>query len=200
MMDIEIINDNEINNKIKTHPCENCKEPQLTELDLKNHMKSCSKIKEEITIEEDQNKDEKGKKNSSKRKKEGTKNLISCNFCDKDIPLPILTSHIDKVHSNLENFQCKICSKSFKGIGGMRKHVRHVHLGIKNVKCNHCPKSFASNSVLKLHINSTHLKVKFPCNLCNETYAYYQGLIRHKRIKHYGEKKFICGFCIKLCT
>ena len=56
MMDIEIINDNEINNKIKTHPCENCKEPQLTELDLKNHMISCAKTKEEITIDEDQNK------------------------------------------------------------------------------------------------------------------------------------------------
>ena len=60
IMDIEIINDTEINTKIKTHPCDNCKEPQLTKLDLKNHMKSCSKIKEEITIEEDQNKDEKG--------------------------------------------------------------------------------------------------------------------------------------------
>ena len=116
MMEIEIINNTEINAKIKTLPCENCKEPQLTELDLKNHFISCSKTKEEITLEEDQSKDETSdkapsKKKSSKRKKEGIENFITCNFCDKEIPLPSLTCHIDKVHSNVKDLQCKICSK-----------------------------------------------------------------------------------------
>ena len=69
MMEIEIIIDTEI--KIKTLPCNNCKEPQLTELDLKNHMISCSKTKEEITLEEDQNKDENS--NDATRKKENFK-------------------------------------------------------------------------------------------------------------------------------
>ena len=152
MMEIEIIIDTEI--KIKTLPCNNCKEPQLTELDLKNHMISCSKTKEEITLEEDQNKDENSndapsKKKISKRAKKGIENLMSCNFCDKGIPLSSLTSHIDKVHCNLNDLKCKICFKSFEGIGGLRSHIRHFHLGIKNVKCNHCPKSFTSNSVLK---------------------------------------------------
>ena len=45
MDDVEIIINSEIESSIRIHPCMNCKEPQLTEIDLRNHLLTC--IKEE---------------------------------------------------------------------------------------------------------------------------------------------------------
>ena len=50
-MDVEIINDSEIDSRIRIHPCENCKEPQLTELDLRNHLLTCNKKEQDISFE-----------------------------------------------------------------------------------------------------------------------------------------------------
>ena len=50
-MDVEIINDSEIDSRIRIHPCENCKEPKLTELDLRNHLLTCKNEEQENSLE-----------------------------------------------------------------------------------------------------------------------------------------------------
>ena len=204
MMDIEILNDAEINSKIKTYLCDICKENQLTELDLKNHKISCPKIKEENKQQDNQTKHQndhtKFQNARSKRNKKGIELLKSCYFCDNQITPTDLKSHIDKFHLDKDDYHCKICSKTFKVIKSLRRHIIEVHFGIRNIKyikCDHCPKSFVTSAVLRGHVNSMHLKLKHSCSMCNVTFAYDQGLQRHMKTFHYGEKKFICSFCQK---
>ena len=52
-MDVEIIDNSDFDARLIVHRCSNCNEPQLTELDLRNHLLSCQKAKEESIIELD---------------------------------------------------------------------------------------------------------------------------------------------------
>ena len=53
MMDAEIIEDSESDARLQINECSYCNQRQLTELDLRNHLLSCQKAKEENVIELD---------------------------------------------------------------------------------------------------------------------------------------------------
>ena len=67
-MDVEIINDSKISSTIKIYPCAICKEPQLSELDLRNHLLTCVKEETNVSVEDNGN---------------NSKRSYKCIFCGK---------------------------------------------------------------------------------------------------------------------
>ena len=56
-------------------------------------------------------------------------------------------------HSDVRNFECQICKRSFKWKSDCIRHEEE-HLGVKNFKCIKCGKSFSRHYNAQFHENN----------------------------------------------
>ena len=76
-----------------------------------------------------------------------------------------------------------ICHKGgFTFIGKSIRELNEHHVNLhKNVVCEKCNKSFKTPSSLQRHLYS-HAELKFPCDQCDEAFAFKSELIFHKTV------------------
>ena len=72
------------------------------------------------------------------------------------------------------------CTFVGKSIRELNEHYVKLH---KNVLCENCNKSLKTPSSLKRHSYS-HGELKFPCDQCDEAFAFHIELIFHKTVKY----------------
>ena len=72
------------------------------------------------------------------------------------------------------------CTFVGKSIRELNEHHVKLH---KDVLCENCNKSFKTPSSLKRHSYS-HWELKFPCDQCDEAFAFHSELIFHKTVHH----------------
>ncbi|XP_076336196.1 uncharacterized protein LOC143239197 [Tachypleus tridentatus] len=106
----------------------------------------------------------------------------------------IITTVVNKNHSESSRYQCSECDKSYSSHSGLSKH-RQFHCDSANKKsfgCKHCDKVYVSLGALKMHIRTHTLPCK--CTLCGKAFSRPWLLQGHIRT-HTGEKPFSCPHC-----
>jgi hypothetical protein len=79
---------------------------------------------------------------------------IACEVCGKEQPKDRLKRHM-LVHSQVRNFSCPMCPKTFTLKYNLETHLR-VHTGVKPHKCQYCLSAFTQPGNLKSHIQARH--------------------------------------------
>ncbi|XP_055681868.1 zinc finger protein 761-like [Lutzomyia longipalpis] len=97
--------------------------------------------------------------------------------------------------------ECKICSKKFTRLMGLKNHILAIHR--KNempLVCSKCPKRFVSKTNLKMH-EISHLpdeeRLIFSCSHCGKKFSKKSNLKIHINSIHTKDKLFICEECGK---
>ena len=123
-----------------------------------------------------------------------------CDGQKEETPINVETNHIkfeleyEKPEKKLKTFDCNKCGKSFELSVRLKKHMQNKHGQTQNLKkandCPHCNKTFKFELMLKRHVQFKCKKRKiatekeFPCDLCDESYANFGNLHRHKKWAH----------------
>lgn len=94
-----------------------------------------------------------------------------------------LKSHILYIHQTERNYECTICSKTFKQRGDLRAHVRR-HQIVEPYRCEKCDFETLNEEGL-----ATHSKLHDPindycCHICKRLFSRGNNLSRHLKIQH----------------
>lgn len=117
------------------------------------------------------------------------------------------------------------CEKTFKTGTGLSYHVRNAHNLTFEYKCQKCSRSFSNKRQRDAHVNSHKKKMyqckfcdyeaarkfdvttrhlgtckenpdnKFKCGPCNEIYASFEEVYKHKINYHRAKGRHMCAYC-----
>lgn len=94
-----------------------------------------------------------------------------------------LESHILYRHQTERNYECTICSKTFKQRGDLRAHVRR-HQIVEPYKCEKCEFESLHEDGLVAHMKLHDPNNAYCCHLCFKTFSRGNNLSRHLRFIH----------------
>lgn len=128
------------------------------------------------------------------------RDLFPCPQCGKVLSTRnTLKAHVKGVHENIRSFGCSICPKSFAQKSCLLKHQKSVHERTKEHQCDVCNIFVSQACYLKKHKQMMHppdgKKVKYPCEICAQTFSTEPALRNHLRI--HQDPEFECGVCCK---
>jgi len=120
--------------------------------------------------------------------------LVECQFCSKMFRINYISDHLKNVHTTDKNFQCKICSKSFKSAQCLKKHEKTHN---KVHKCDICNKMYPILSKLNQHKKIYHENGKsFECEICGKKFNLKVHLKNHQKTHSKSRPKpFKCQRC-----
>ncbi|CAG5109990.1 Oidioi.mRNA.OKI2018_I69.chr2.g4446.t1.cds [Oikopleura dioica] len=109
-----------------------------------------------------------------------------------------------QVQSDLANYSCDLCGKTFKHVRMLNRHRRN-HSPFKKYKCNFCGKGFNDSFDLKRHVR-THTGVKpYKCTECDKSFTQRCSLESHQdkihgikpklAYKQRRDKIYVCEEC-----
>jgi predicted RNA-binding Zn-ribbon protein involved in translation (DUF1610 family) len=120
-----------------------------------------------------------------------------CNFVAKSASR--LESHKLYRHQNERNYECTICSKSFKQRGDLRAHVKRHQIGAP-YKCDRCDFETFSEEGLTKHLK-LHTNQNYVCHICKKIVSRGNNLSRHLKDVHSLEPpNGLCRFRYKLTS
>ncbi|XP_055682194.1 zinc finger protein 84-like [Lutzomyia longipalpis] len=98
-----------------------------------------------------------------------------------------------KLRTHSEDFQCSICSKTFKKKNYLRMHEKRHG---KIFKCAICKKAFSTKHHVARHLMIHSKRRDYECHQCGRIFKSKNCLQRHEKI-HSSEKPNICKICGK---
>lgn len=122
----------------------------------------------------------------------------SCTICGKIFSCrKYLRDHMSRNHPKPESLFVCHCGRSFAYESYYKEHIL-THSDVKNFKCPECDKSFKTKSNLNGHIKSVHCDYRpFQCNVCLKAFKMKYDLTKHS-IVHSNAEPFVCKVCNKL--
>jgi len=100
-------------------------------------------------------------------------NWKKCDHCPKIFINDKFRQDHMTVHSDLRQYQCHLCAKTFKTKSNLCAHMGNMH-----------------------DTNETGMSKNFPCPYCNKHFRFQAQLLQHERV-HTKEKPFKCAKCGK---
>lgn len=99
------------------------------------------------------------------------------------------------VHSELRNFSCDQCPKSFKTSSNLYVHIKQ-HNNQRDHSCHLCPLSFYTSSHLKAHLKIHSNCVRYFCDVegCGKSFIHLSSYKKHVNF-HRGLKAHQCHVC-----
>lgn len=94
-----------------------------------------------------------------------------------------LESHILYRHQTERNYECTICSKTFKQRGDLRAHVRR-HQIVEPYKCDKCEFETLNEEGLTTHAKLHDRNHDYCCHLCQKVFSRGNNLSRHLKMQH----------------
>lgn len=115
--------------------------------------------------------------------------------------LPVLTSHIKRVHENYKPHKCQDCGERMFSLERLRAHREKFHIKIPFL-CPQCGKQFETSANLKLHVKLHHensMGGPSPCSLCGKVFDNKRALQKHMYRVHKETNaiKVVCDQCGK---
>ncbi|XP_030033531.2 zinc finger protein 83 isoform X2 [Manduca sexta] len=104
-------------------------------------------------------------------------NIYECTLCAHRCGSKERSRHFKNDHRTV--FQCLKCKLMFCRRREFFKHFKQWH---ENFICDHCGISFKMRYCIKDHIRKQHST--FECKPCNKTFARYNGLWLHNKLRH----------------
>ena len=101
-----------------------------------------------------------------------------------------------RVHSELKEFCCSICSKYFSLKLTLKVHIR-THTREKPFSCSECNHSFFLKGSLVAHMRIHSGEKPFSCPTCKESFSLKHSLKNHTKDVHFRLKEFSCKICSK---
>lgn len=104
-------------------------------------------------------------------------------------------SHGKCVHSELRNFTCDQCPKSFKTSSNLYVHLKQ-HNNQRDHSCQLCPLSFFTSSHLKAHLKIHSKETRYSCDVegCGKSFIHLSSFKKHVNF-HRGLKAHQCNVC-----
>ncbi|GAA54167.1 KRAB domain-containing zinc finger protein [Clonorchis sinensis] len=118
-----------------------------------------------------------------------------------------------RVHLDICTFKCRLCTKSYKFLRGLRKHVRTAHTGQIEIRtgksveeiqesvnkgclCSECGKFVKRCDNLQVHQKTIHDQLEqYACALCGHVFNRRTNYFRHIRTMHGKEDQTNCQQC-----
>ena len=132
---------------------------------------------------------------------------FTCSYCNKEFKYERnVVAHINTVHFQSDDCECKICGTTFTRRSSMNRHLAEQH-GIVNVglsihrettrqhKCKTCDQEFKRRSNLTQHEKIHMERESHTCPVCNNSFSSKSTLKRHQTNQHEGSAKFECTTC-----
>jgi KRAB domain-containing zinc finger protein len=105
--------------------------------------------------------------------------LVECIICRKMLKFNSLYEHRRNFHAIGREFQCKICSKSFKSAYYLKLHEKRHN---KEIQCEICNKMFPTVGILNQHSKNYHENGKsFECEICDKKFNLKNDLKIHQK-------------------
>lgn len=127
---------------------------------------------------------------------------VKCHICCIEVKRYYLKLHL-KNHKEVAEFQCDICSVSFKGKNSLAFHM-NKHQKNRKFRCEICKQGFNKPEYFKEHLLSHSADPRpFKCDLCPREYCSRRAVIHHITQVHLsGSKKkvFNCKECNRSFT
>lgn len=113
-----------------------------------------------------------------------------CPRCPQKCTSPaLLKTHI-KIHDDIRDFVCSICSSKFIQKRHLEDHIKSHDRGFG---CSRCEQKFSTRSSLKVHIKAHG---DFSCPSCNRTFAQKGDLNTHIKAAHDQIREHSCPMCL----
>ena len=103
-----------------------------------------------------------------------------CPVCGKVVMQ--LKRHIRMAHRNENEFECRLCVKSFTSEYYLKVHEKEVHT--QNFKCENCDKLFGSLKRLNGHKKRIHGEKNLKCPNCDSCFSTKGDLNTHIKRSH----------------
>jgi len=133
-------------------------------------------------------------------------NWKKCDHCPKIFLNDKFRQDHMTVHSDLRQYQCHLCAKTFKTKSNLSAHMGNMHDSnetgmVKNFQCNFCTKHFRFQAQLLQH-ERVHTKEKpFKCAQCGKGFSVKCNLKAHEEThKSVYERPFKCDQCFHTST
>ena len=122
-------------------------------------------------------------------------NDLQCHVCSKTFSKRCyLTQHFQTIHMEFKPHRCKKCGKKYANLEELKLH-EEKHVADKPFKCSCCPKSFIHKSDLKRHEISHSVKKPFQCTICPRGFGRNDHLLKHERVH---QRKIVRGLKLKV--
>ena len=121
------------------------------------------------------------------------RNEFECKICNKTFTKPGSLSNHVRIHRDKSHLQCKYCYKEFPQPHHLKQHER-THTGEKPFGCKFCSKTFSHHFTLKKHERIHTGQLPYRCDLCDKRFTSSSNLVDHKTT-HSSEKPFECKTC-----
>ena len=121
------------------------------------------------------------------------RNEFECKICAKTFTKPSSLSNHVRIHRNKSHLRCKYCYKHFPQPHHLKQHER-THTGEKPFSCKFCNKTFSHHFTLKKHERVHTGQLPYECDQCDKKFTSSSNLVDHKTT-HSSEKPFECKTC-----
>lgn len=106
-----------------------------------------------------------------------------CDECGKCLATKSSLKIHTMMHSDVRNFACNFCGKTFRHSGGLQLHIRYQHTNERPFKCDNCEKKFVDLPSLKVHM-TIHTGIKrYICYGCGDRYPTNSALHKHRNAR-----------------
>ncbi|XP_050310445.1 zinc finger and BTB domain-containing protein 41-like [Anthonomus grandis grandis] len=115
-----------------------------------------------------------------------------CRFCNKKFPEEEFQLHWEthKIHV------CELCGFKVVKKSELNVHQSSVHSDVRNFACGHCNKTFKTKGLRKRHEYTLHINPRaFCCELCGQRFNDLATMRTHVQLKHVGSREYVCPIC-----
>nr|XP_053635875.1 zinc finger and BTB domain-containing protein 41-like isoform X1 [Cherax quadricarinatus] len=124
----------------------------------------------------------------------GTMKTKTCIYCEKEVPIIQLISHLDG-HEQQQH-PCPFCQHSFSRLA-LSRHLQERHPGCF-MSCDVCSYKFIDSHVFNIH-QVSHKTGEYSCNDCGIKFGTADELSNHRKLVHIikNDEKYSCPVCAK---